>query len=67
MECKSSQGGSIREESEDECTSIFLVGDFQITTKNDGSCKGGETYFVSYPKELHESYLQSPLEPHNEE
>ena len=55
------------EESEDERTSIFSVGDFQITAKDDGSCEGGETYFGSDPKEGYKSELQSPLEPHNDE
>ena len=40
----------MEEESEDECTSIFFVGDFHITSKDVGSCEGGETYFGTYPK-----------------
>ena len=38
------------EEREDEFTPNFFVGDLQITAKDVGSCKGGETYFVSDPK-----------------
>ena len=45
------------EESEDECTSSFLVGDFQITAKDVGSCEGSETNFVSEPKEDYKSDL----------
>ena len=67
MECKSTQGDFIGEGSEDECTSNLFVGDFHITTKDVGSCEYGETYFRSYTKEVYKSYLQSPLEPHNEE
>ena len=63
VECKSLHG----EESEDECTFNFSVGDFHIIAKDVGPCEGGETYFGSYPKEYYESYLQSPIEPHNEE
>ena len=67
MECKSPQGGCIGKESKDECTCSFLVGDLQITSQDVGSCMGGEKYFVSYLKEVHKPYLQSPPEPHNEE
>ena len=42
---KSTQGGCIREEVEEECNSSFLVGDLRITTKGYVSCMGGETYF----------------------
>ena len=28
---------------------------------------GCETYFVSYPKEVYKSNLQSPSKPHNED
>ena len=45
------------EESEDECTSSFFVGDFQITAKDIGPCGGGETYFGSNPKEYYKSDL----------
>ena len=41
------------EESEDECTPNFFVGDIHITSKDVGSCKGGETYFGSDTKEVH--------------
>ena len=41
--------------------------DLRITSKDVGSCMGGETYFGSDTKEVHKSYLQSHLEPHNEE
>ena len=44
----------------------FFVGDFHITAEDVSSCEGGETYFGSAPKEFYKSYLQSPLEPHNE-
>ena len=47
---KSTQGGCIREEVEEECNSSFLVGDLWITAQGSGSCMGGETYFVSDPK-----------------
>ena len=67
MEYKSLQDGCIGEESEDEHTSNFFVSDFHITAKDVGSCMGGETYFGSDPKEFYKSYLQSPLESHNEE
>ena len=67
MDRNSPQGGCIGEESEDECTSRFFVGDLQIIAKDVSSYKGDATYFVSNPKEVHKSYLQSPLEPHNEE
>ena len=55
----------MEEESEDECISKFFVSDFHITSKDIGSCDGGETYFGSYPKEYYKTDLQSPLEPHN--
>ena len=58
---------AIGEESEDECTSNFFVGDFHITAEDVSSCEGGETYFGSEPKEYYKSNLQSPLEPHNEQ
>ena len=67
VKCKSPQGGCIREEVEEECTSSFLVGDLRITAQGFGSCMGGEISFRSDPKEKHNSYLQSPLEPHKEE
>ena len=67
MKCKSAQGGCIGEEVEDEGTSIFSVGDLQITTQGFESCLGGETYFESDPKEVQKSYLQSHLEPRSEE
>ena len=67
MKCKSAQGGCIGEGVEDEGTSIFWVGDLQITAQGSGSCMGGETYFGSDQKEVHKSYLQSPYEPHNED
>ena len=57
MKWKSPQGGCIREEVEEGCTSSFLVGDLQIVAQGFGSCIGGETYFGSYPKEVHKSYL----------
>ena len=57
VECKSSQGGCIGKESKDECTSSFIVSDLQTTAKDVDSCKGAETYFLSYPKEVHKSYL----------
>ena len=38
----------------------------RITAQGFESCMGDETYFGSYPKEVHKSYLQSPHEPHNE-
>ena len=47
---KSPQGGCIREEVEEECTSSFLVGDLRITAQGFGSCMGGEIYFGSDPK-----------------
>ena len=43
------------------------MGYVHITAKDVGSCMGGETYFGSDPKEFYKSYLQSPLESHNEE
>ena len=64
---KSTQGGCIREEVENECNSSFLLGDIRITAQGSSSCMGGETYFISYPKEVHKSDLQSPFEPHNED
>ena len=67
VKCKSPQAGCIREEVEEESTSSFLVGDLRITTQGFGSCMGGEISFRSDPKEKHNSYLQSPLEPHKEE
>ena len=67
MKCKSSEGGCIGEGGEDEGTSVFWVGDLHIIAQSVGSCKGGETYFGSDPKELHKSYLQSPPKPHNEQ
>ena len=57
----------MEKEKEDECTSSFFVDDIQITSQDAGSCMGGETYFVSDPKEAHKSDLQSPPDPHNEE
>ena len=42
VKCKSPQGGCIREEVEEECTSTFLVGDLWITAQGFGSCMGGE-------------------------
>ena len=48
VECNSLQGDCMGEESEDECTSIFFMGDFHITAKDVGPCEGGETYFGSY-------------------
>ena len=53
VKCKSPQGRCIGREIKDGCTSSFLVGDLQITTQYVGSCMGGETYFVSDPKEVH--------------
>ena len=35
---------------ENECTSNFSVDDMHITNIYVGSCMGGETPFVSYPK-----------------
>ena len=64
---KSTQGGCIREQVEEECNSSFLVGDLRITTQGSGSCMGGEPYFGSNPKQVHKSDLQSPSEPHNED
>ena len=66
VECKSLQGDCKGEESEDECTSSFFMGDFHITAKDVGSCEGGETSFGSDPKEEYISDLHSPLELHNE-
>ena len=40
-----------------EFTSSFFVGDFHITTKDVGSCEGGETSFLSEPKEYYKSDL----------
>ena len=42
------------------------MGDIHITDRYVGSCMGGETSFVSYPKQDYESELQSPQEPHKE-
>ena len=42
------------------------MGDLQITAKDVGSGKGGETYFGSDLVEVHKLDLQSPLDPHNE-
>ena len=67
MKCKSPQVGCIREEVEEESTSILLVGDLQITAQGFGSCMGGEAYFSIDPKEVHKSDLQSPFETHNED
>ena len=53
VKCKSPQGGCIGEGVKDEGTSSFWVGDLQITAQDVGSCMGGETYFGSYPKEVH--------------
>ena len=50
VECKSLQGDCMGEESEDECTSFFFVGEFHITTKDVSSCEGGDTSFVLEPK-----------------
>ena len=61
------KGDCMGEESEDECTSRLFVGDFQITTKDVGSCEDGETSFGLDPKEVYKLDLQSPLEPHNDE
>ena len=47
---KSTQGGCIREEVDEECNSSFLVDDLRITAQGSGSCMGGETYFGSDPK-----------------
>ena len=52
---------------ENECTSNLFVGDIQITDRDVGSCMGGDTYFVSYPKGDFKSELQSPFEPPKEE
>ena len=40
------------EESEYECTPRFFVGDFHITTKDVGSCEGGETSFDHNQKKI---------------
>ena len=53
VECKSLQGDCMGEEMEDECTSIFFVGDIQMTSKDVVSCEGGDKYFGSDPKEVH--------------
>ena len=50
VECKSLQGDYMGEEREDECTPNFFVWNIHITTKDVGSCKGGETYFRSDTK-----------------
>ena len=44
-----------------------MVGDIQITGQVFGSYMGGEKFFVSDPKQVGKSYLQSPPEPQNEE
>ena len=67
MKCKPPQGGCLRGEVEEECTSSFLVGDLHITAQDVGSCMDGETYFGSDQKYDYKSKLQSPLEPHMEE
>ena len=67
VKCKSPQGGFIREEVEEECTSSFLVGDLQIIAQGFGSCMGSEASFGLDPKDVHKSDLQSPFETHNED
>ena len=57
----------LQEENEEECTSSFLVGELQITTKFVGLFMDEYIYFVSYPKDDYKSELQSPQEPHKEE
>ena len=67
MKCKSPQGGCIRGEVEEECTSSFLVGDLQITTQYVGLFMDKYIYIGLYPKDNYKSKLQSPREPHMEE
>ena len=55
--CKSTQGGCIREEVEEECTSSSLVGDLGITAQCFGSYMGGEASSISDLEEVHKSYL----------
>ena len=47
-------------------TPNFFVVDFKMSAEEMGQIDDGEIYFGSYPKEKHNSYLQSPLEPHKE-
>ena len=42
---------------ENEFTSNFFVGDFQITAKDFSSSEGGDKYFGSDPKEGYKSYI----------
>ena len=46
VECNSTQGGCIGRESNDGCTSSFLVTDLRTTAKDVGICGGEETYFA---------------------
>ena len=44
----------------------FFVADFKISAEDMGQIDDGETYFGSDKIEKHNSYLQSPLDPHKE-
>ena len=57
MKCKLPQGGCIRGEVEEECTSSFLVGDLQITAQYVGLFMDEDIYFGSDPKDDYISEL----------
>ena len=48
--CKSVQGDCMEKEKKGKCTSKIFRVDMHIHDKDVGSCMGGETPFVSYPK-----------------
>ena len=48
-------------------TPNFFVVDIKMSAEEMGQIDGGEIYFGSDPKEKHNSYLQSSLEPHKGE
>ena len=47
-------------------TPNFFVVDFKISVEEMGQIYDSYKYFGSDPKDKHDSYLQSPLEPHKE-
>ena len=51
---------------EGEMTPNFFVVDFKMSTEEMGKIDDGEIYFGSDPKEKHNSYSHSPLDPHKE-
>ena len=64
MKCKSPQGGCIRGEVEEECTSSILVGDLQITAQ-DVAHVWMKRHILD-PREQHISDLKSSIELPNE-